>query len=78
VVGPGSSSINYPEISKRDTSQEGLWGQIDTEFAAGKPPHGSGRHLGQQGRVLKEELLTYSAAVPSKRASKQSIDRLKL
>jgi hypothetical protein len=57
---------NYPEISKRDTSQEGLWGQIDTELAAGRPPRGSGRHLGQQGRVPKEEPLACSAAAPSK------------
>jgi hypothetical protein len=27
-------------MSKRDTSQEGLWGQIDTEFAAGSLPAG--------------------------------------
>jgi hypothetical protein len=32
--------INCPETSKRDTSQEGLWGQIDTEFAAGSLPAG--------------------------------------
>jgi hypothetical protein len=29
-------------MSKRDTSQEGLWGQIDTEFAAGSLPTGQG------------------------------------
>jgi hypothetical protein len=33
--------INHPEMSKRDTSQEGLWGQIDT-FAAGSLPTGQG------------------------------------
>jgi hypothetical protein len=70
--------INYPEISKRDAGQEGLWGQIDTEFATRRPPHGSGRHLGQHGRVLKEEPLAHSAAVPLKGASVQPIDRLKL
>jgi hypothetical protein len=59
---------NFPETPKRDASQEGLWGQIDTELAAGGPPRGSGRHLGQQGRVPKEELLAHSAAVPLKGA----------
>jgi hypothetical protein len=34
--------INCPEMSKRDASQEGLWGQIDTEFAAGSLPMGQG------------------------------------
>jgi hypothetical protein len=29
-------------MSKRDTSQEGLWGQTDTEFAAGGLPTGQG------------------------------------
>jgi hypothetical protein len=52
------------DAQEGSTSQEGLWGQIDTELAAGRPPHGSGRHLGQQGRVPKEELLACSAAVP--------------
>jgi hypothetical protein len=58
--------IELPEAPKRGASQEGLWGQIDTEFAARRPPHGSGRHLGQQGRVPKEEPLACSAAVPQK------------
>jgi hypothetical protein len=34
--------LTCPEISKRDTSQEGLWGQIDTEFAARSLPTGQG------------------------------------
>jgi hypothetical protein len=34
--------VNCPETSKRDTSQEGLWDQIDTEFAAGSLPTGQG------------------------------------
>jgi hypothetical protein len=29
-------------MPKRDTSQEGLWGQIDTEFAARGLPTGQG------------------------------------
>jgi hypothetical protein len=33
---------NHPETSKRDTSQEGLWGQINTEFAARSLPVGQG------------------------------------
>jgi hypothetical protein len=56
--------LQLPEMSKRDTSQEGLWGQNDTEFAAGGPPHG--RHLGQQGRVPEEEPPACSAADTSK------------
>jgi hypothetical protein len=59
--------VNCAETSKRGASQEGLWGQIDTELAARRPFHGSGRHLGQQGSVPKEELLACSAAVPLKR-----------
>jgi hypothetical protein len=34
--------INCPETPKRDASQEGLWGQIDTELAAGSLPTGQG------------------------------------
>jgi hypothetical protein len=41
-MGVNTRGINCPEISKRDTSQEGLWGQIDTEFAAGSLPTGQG------------------------------------
>jgi hypothetical protein len=40
--------LQLPEMPKRGTSQEGLWGQNDTELAAGGLPHGPGRHLGQQ------------------------------
>jgi hypothetical protein len=40
--------INYPEMSKIDTSQEGLWGQIDTEFAAGSLPTGQGDAWGNK------------------------------
>jgi hypothetical protein len=54
--------VELPEMSKRDPSQEGLWGQNRTEPAAGWPPRGSGRHPGQQGRVPKEELPACSAA----------------
>jgi hypothetical protein len=34
--------INCPETPKRGTSQEGLWGQIDTELAARSLPTGQG------------------------------------
>jgi hypothetical protein len=40
--GVNTSGVNCPETSKRDASQEGLWGQIDTEFAAGSLPAGQG------------------------------------
>jgi hypothetical protein len=52
----------FQRISRGDQAKRALWGQMLTEPAAGKPPHGSGRHLGQQRRVLEQELPACSAA----------------
>jgi hypothetical protein len=54
--------VELPEDLERRSIQKGLWGQNDTEPAAGQPPRGSGRHPAHQRRVPEEELPAHSTA----------------